>query len=163
MFGVLFAQVVGDGTGFAVADGAPIHFEDGREFAHSACGEAFVRCIDFGKRCVAFGNFDAQVAREIDYDTSCNAGQAGIRMGRDERSFFYDEDIGGIGFGNIAEDVEHDRVINACDIGLDFGEDVVDQIVVMDFGVDAHGRIAASRGGDQGDAFRGINRGFPLW
>ena len=73
-------------------------------------------------------------------------------MGRDERPFFYDEDIGGIGFGYIAEDVEHDRVVNACDIGLDFGEDVVDQIVVMDFGVDAHGRIAASRGGDQADA-----------
>lgn len=84
-------------------------------------------------------------------------------MGRDERSFFYDEDIGGIGFRHIAEDVEHDRVINVCDVGLDFGEDVVDQIVVMDFGVDAHGGIAANRGGDQGDAFRGINRGFPFW
>ncbi len=48
--GVLFAQVVGDGTGFAIADGAPIYFEDGREFAHSACGEAFICCIDFGKR-----------------------------------------------------------------------------------------------------------------
>ena len=46
-------------------------------------------------------------------------------MGRDKRSFFYDEDIGGIGFGYIAEDVEHDRVINACDIGFYFGEDVV--------------------------------------
>ena len=84
-------------------------------------------------------------------------------MGRDKRPFFYDEDIGGIGFGYIAEDVEHDRVINACDIGFDFGEDVVDQIVVMDFGVDAHGRIAANRGGDQADAVRGINRGFPFW
>ncbi len=50
VLGVLFAQVVGDGTGFAIADGAPIYFEDGREFAHSACGEAFVRCIDFCKR-----------------------------------------------------------------------------------------------------------------
>ena len=84
-------------------------------------------------------------------------------MGRDKRPFFYDKDIGGIGFGNIAEDVEHDRIINACDIGLDFGEDVVDQIVVMDFGVEAHGGIAANRGGDQADAVRGINRGFPLW
>ena len=73
-------------------------------------------------------------------------------MGRDERPFFDDKDIGGIGFGYIAEDVEHDRVVNACDIGLDFGEDVVDQIVVMDFGVNAHGRIAANRGGDQADA-----------
>lgn len=89
---------------------------------------------------------------EIDYDTSCYAGQAGIRRGRDKRPFFYDEDIGGIGFRYIAKDVEHDRVINACDIGFDFGEDVVDQIVVMDFGVDAHGRIAANRGGDQADA-----------
>ncbi len=74
-------------------------------------------------------------------------------MGRDKRPFFYDEDIGGIGFGYIAEDVEHDRIVNACYVGLDFGEDIVNQIVVMDFGVDAHGRIAASRGGDQGDAF----------
>lgn len=74
-------------------------------------------------------------------------------MGRDKRPFFYDKDIGGIGFGYIAEDVEHDCVINACDIGLDFGEDVVDQIVVVDFRVDAHGRIAANRGGDQADAF----------
>ena len=84
-------------------------------------------------------------------------------MGRDKRPFFYDEDIGGIGFGNIAENVEHDRVINACHIGLDFGEDVVDQVVVMDFGVDAHGRIAANRGGDQADAIRRINWGFPFW
>lgn len=74
VFSVLFAQVVGDGTGFAVADGAAIYFEDGREFAHGACGEAFICCIDFGKRCVALGNFDAQVACEIDYDISCNAG-----------------------------------------------------------------------------------------
>ena len=84
-------------------------------------------------------------------------------MGRDKCPFFYDEDIGGIGFGYIAEDVEHDRVINARYVGLDFGEDIVDQIVVMDFRVDAHGGIAANRGGDQADAFRGINRGFPLW
>ena len=84
-------------------------------------------------------------------------------MGRDKRPFFYDEDIGGIGFGYVAENVEHDRVINTCDIGFDFGEDVVNQIVVVDFGVDAHGWIAADRGGDQADAFRGINRGFPLW
>ena len=84
-------------------------------------------------------------------------------MGRDKHPFFNDEDIGGIGFGYIAEDVEHDRVINACDIGFYFGEDIVDQIVVMDFGVDAHGRIAANRGGDQADAVRGINRGFPFW
>lgn len=27
--GVLFAQTIGKGTGFAVADGAAIHFEDG--------------------------------------------------------------------------------------------------------------------------------------
>ena len=47
-------------------------------------------------------------------------------MGRDKRPFFYDEDIGRIGFGYVAEDVEHDRVINTCDIGLDFGEDIVD-------------------------------------
>ena len=73
-------------------------------------------------------------------------------MGRDKRPFFDDEDIGGIGFGYIAEDVEHDRVINACDIGFYFGEDVVNQIIVMDFGVDAHGRIAANRGGDQANA-----------
>ena len=84
-------------------------------------------------------------------------------MGRDKCPFFDDEDIGGIGFGYIAEDVEHDRVINACDIGLDFGEDIVDQIIVVDFGVDAHRRIASNRGGDQVDAVRGINWGFPLW
>ena len=50
VFGVLFAQVIGDGAGFAVADGAAIYFEDGREFAHGARGEAFICCIDFGKR-----------------------------------------------------------------------------------------------------------------
>ena len=50
VLGVLFAQVIGDGTGFAAADGAAICFEDGREFAHGARGEAFVCGIDFGKR-----------------------------------------------------------------------------------------------------------------
>ena len=50
VFGVLFAQVIGDGAGFAVADGAAIYCEDGREFAHGARGEAFICCIDFGKR-----------------------------------------------------------------------------------------------------------------
>ena len=50
VFGVLFAQVIGDGTGFAAADGATIYFEDGREFAHGARGEAFICGIDFGKR-----------------------------------------------------------------------------------------------------------------
>ena len=29
VLGVLFAQVIGDGAGFAVADGAAIYFEDG--------------------------------------------------------------------------------------------------------------------------------------
>ena len=29
VLGVLFAQVVGDGAGVAIADGAAIHFEDG--------------------------------------------------------------------------------------------------------------------------------------
>ena len=50
VFGVLFAQVIGDGTGVAVADGAAIYFEDGREFAHGARGKTFICCIDFGKR-----------------------------------------------------------------------------------------------------------------
>ena len=48
--GVLFAQAIGNGTGSAGADGAAIYFEDGREFSHGACGEAFICCIDFCKR-----------------------------------------------------------------------------------------------------------------
>ena len=50
VLGVLFAQAIGEGAGFAVADGAAIYFEDWGEFAHGACGEAFVCGIDFGER-----------------------------------------------------------------------------------------------------------------
>ena len=162
VFGVSSAQAIGDGARFAVADGAAIDLEDGREFAHRARGEALVGCMDFGEGHVALDHFDARIACEVNCDAARDAGQAGIRMGGYQRVVFGDEDVGGIGFGNISKNVEHDRVVNACDIGLDFGEDVVDQIVVMDFGVDAHGRVAAHRGGDQADALCGINRRFPF-
>lgn len=101
VFGVLLAEVVGDGARFASADGAPVNFEDGREFSHRACGEALVGCMDLGEGHIALGDVDARGARDVDCDAPRDAGQAGIRMGGYQRVVFGDEDVGGIGFGNI--------------------------------------------------------------
>ena len=83
-------------------------------------------------------------------------------MGGEQVVVFDQEDVGGVGFRDIAVDVQHDGVVHARHVGFDFGQDVVDQVVVVDLRVDALGGIAADGGGDQADAGGRVDRRFPL-
>ncbi len=59
-------------------------------------------------------------------------------------------------------DVEHDGAVDAGDIGLDRGEDVVEQIVVVNLRVEALRRVAARRRGDHANAVVGVDGRLPL-
>ena len=59
-------------------------------------------------------------------------------------------------------DVEHKCVVYPCQVCFDLGENVVDQVVVVDFGVYELGRISADAGGNQSDAPLFIDGWFPF-
>ena len=48
-----------------------------------------------------------------------------------------EEQVGVVGFGNEAVEVEHDGAVDAGDVGLDRRENVVEQIVVVNLRIEA--------------------------
>ena len=78
------------------------------------------------------------------------------------------EDIGRVGFRNETIHVQHDGVTGSCQVGLNLRQDIVDHVVVVNFGIDRLGRVATLRRGDERNAARVVVGGgalgwFPLW
>src|SRR5438552_3582600 len=44
--------------------------------------------------------------------------------------------VGVVGFGNVPVDVEHERVIRVCVVRLNFGQNRIEQVGVMDSGIE---------------------------
>ncbi len=68
---------------------------------------------------------------------------AGDEPARLDRAVADDEDVGRVGLGDEAAGVEHQRVVRAGVIRLDLGQDRLDQVGVVDSGIEHVGRGGA--------------------
>ena len=143
-----FAQAIGQGPGLAVPNRAAVDFGDGGELAHGAGAEHFVSTIDFSERKVALGVRDVVRAADFQDDGAGDAFGAGDSVRREDVAAVDDEDMRGIGFRDEAASVEHEGVVGVRDIRLDFGEDRLNQIVVVNFGIEAVRWKTANATGD---------------
>mmetsp|Transcript_17745 Transcript_17745/g.45870 ORF Transcript_17745/g.45870 Transcript_17745/m.45870 type:complete len:448 (-) Transcript_17745:538-1881(-) len=161
------AQLCGPLAHHAIADAAAVDAHDGGELTHSPRREYLIRRVKFGQADPSLDGGDANLVGEREHRGACDAGEAMVGSGREQNTVLHHEEVGGIRLGDEAIDVQHDRVRGARVVGLDFGEDVVDQVVVMDLRVDALRRVAPVGGGDQLDALLVVVggdtlRGLPL-
>ena len=99
---------------------------------------------------------------ESEHQPAGDTGQTAVGVGRDQLTAADGEDVGVIGLGDKTRDIEHQRAVDTGDIRFDAGQNVVQQIVVMDLRVQTLCRVASGSGGDQADAGIAIDRRFPF-
>ena len=110
------------------------------------------RAVDLGQRQVADLVRDAVRGAELEHRCARDALGAGHGARRAHPPAIDDEHVRRVGLRDEAAHVEHQRIVGAGDVGLDLRQDRLDQVVVMDLGVEAIGRKAPHAGGDQRDA-----------
>ena len=67
------------------------------------------------------------------YHFSREPRQAAIRVWRQNSTALNEEQVGVVRFGDKPIDVQHDRAIDSRDISLDRRQNIIEQVVVMDF------------------------------
>ena len=95
---------------------------------------------------------DAIPFTDFEHGRTRDALGARAGIGGQDFAVLDDEDMGGVGLGDVTVIVEHEGIVDAGGIGLDLGEDGIDEIAGMDILVDAIGRDAPDAGGDEPDA-----------
>jgi hypothetical protein len=102
------------------------HLDDRNDLGMVACRENFIRFqkITHGKR--FFHRRDASVGQQRNRAAARDSRQKGaVRRGREHLTVLDDEDVGRRGFGDIAQHVEHERVVEAAHARLDNGAAIV--------------------------------------
>lgn len=114
---------------------------------------------------------------QLFYQSTCDPRQTGVGVWCQHATIFHKKHIRCISFGNKTVNVEHQSIVNSRNIGLettknsfltthynklintkrknfDFSQNIVQQIVVMNFRVQKHRIVAALTTRDQTSAFR---------
>eukprot|EP00960_Hanusia_phi_P077917 768755-Hanusia_phi.AAC.6 len=120
-----------------------------QDAAHGPCGERLVACVDFSERDVPLLNLQPLLPRNLDHVAASDAGQAAVRSGGQDDTIADDEEVGGVGLRDKAVAVEHEGVVDVGVVGLDLGEDVVQQVVVVDLAVQKRRRVPADARADE--------------
>ena len=81
---------------------------------------------------------------------------------REHAAAVHDEHVRRVRLGDEAAHVEHQRVVGAGDVGLDLGEDRLEQVVVVDLRVEAVGREAPHAAGDEREPVAVVDRRLVL-
>ena len=153
-FGQLGIEFLQSRRDRAARNDAAINSHHRREFPHGPGGEDFSGTVQLGQRQAALGRGNSRLPGQRQYSRAGDSGQACVGRGRAQHAVFFvdHENVGGVGFGDKAVDVEHERVGAAGQIGLNFRENVVEQVVVVYFGIQRVGGIAALGRCQQGNA-----------
>ena len=119
--------------GSAVANRPAVGLEDRRQLAHCSARERFVGGVQLGQRKILFPSRHRFRGTHVEDHLSRQSGETGIGEWRHQLAVLHDEDIGVIGFGYESVDVEHDGTVDARHVGVDRRQDVVQEVVVVDF------------------------------
>ncbi len=129
-------QTPGQVPGGAVAYNAAVGFENGRQLPHGSRREYLVGGIQLGQGQVALDGRYALFVADIEHHLPRQSGEAGVGMWRADRSASHHEQVRVVGLRHEAVQVEHDRAVDARYVCLYRSEYVVEEVVVMDLGVE---------------------------
>jgi glycerol-3-phosphate dehydrogenase len=146
----------------AIADAAPVDRTHGRELAHRAGREHLVGGVELRQRQAPLAAGNRVRGAEFEHRRARDPRQAVVRERRAHLALRHEKDVGRVGLADVALNVEHHSVVDARVVGLDLGEDVVDQVVVVDLRVDAHRRVAPPGRRDQFQHARAEHRRLPF-
>ena len=73
---------------------------------------------------------------DIEHHLPCQPGETGVGMWCADRPASNHEQVRVVGLRYETVQIEHDRAVDSGNIGLDRGEYVVEQVVVMNLGVE---------------------------
>ena len=143
---VFILQPARDPAGFARADDPPVNFHHRHDFRRRASDETFVRVEQIVTRQVRLGHLQAGFFGQFNHRLPRDAVERARRQRRREhRAVFHDEQIVARAFGHEPFRVQHDSLLNAGVVCLDFGEDVVEIIQRLDGRVERVVQIARRR------------------
>ena len=106
------------------------------KFAHCAGAKHFVSTINVDQRQIGFDAADFFGGGDLDHSCASNSFRTRNDFTRGQVAFTHDENVGRVGFGNEPADVEHQRVIRVCVVRLNFGQNRIEQVGVMDSGIE---------------------------
>ena len=136
----------------AGADGAVVHFADGRDLGGGTGEEGFVGDVQLVTGELLFFHGVAQVAGHLHDGVTGDAAQdGGPGRGLDD-AVTHDEDVFTGGFGNETVGVQHHGFVVAVFLGFDLGQDGVHVVAgglgLAHQGVDVHAGEGAGLGAD---------------
>jgi len=160
MVGIRLLEPHCDVSFVALGNAPAVHFYNVGQSAHGARGEGFIGGVQFSQREVSFPHGNPSFCSLIYDELSGQSWQAGMGKGRQQFTPAHQEEVGRIGFGQEATVIEHHRIVHTGDIGLDFSEDVVEQVVVVNVAVQKLGAIAPDRTGHKAYTLIAIDHPF---
>jgi len=119
----------------AVTNLATVSFENGRELAHRTTRKDLARRVQLGQRQVSFFCGNIVFTANIQNHLPGQSWQTAVGMRCADCSVSDDEEVRIVCFGHETLHVQHYCAINPGNICLDRCEDVVEQVVVMNFRV----------------------------
>jgi hypothetical protein len=115
-----------------VCDFSSVDLVHGRKFAHRSRCKHRIRVIKLREGKIFFNQGYRQIAAYFNNQAPGDTVKACVRVWRVYNSLVDHEQVGVIELGNKAQVIEHHSGINARDIGMDFRQDVIEQVIVMD-------------------------------
>ena len=85
------------------------------------------------------------MSRDFQNERTGNSRQASVRERRKQPGFAHHKYVRVVGFRNETAVIEHQGGVGARDIGLYDGENIVDQVVVVDLGIDELRAVSPDR------------------
>jgi hypothetical protein len=150
--GVEFAQAGGYGAGFRVVENGAVDPDDGDDLAHRAGAEDFIRLMDFFLGDVSYFHGDSFLSAQVQDGHAGDSFGAGPSGGRFDGAVANEEDVGGVGLGEVALGVEHEGVIGSGGGRFHLGEDGGELIAAVDVLVEDVGEGAPGGRGVEDEA-----------
>lgn len=149
-------------THLSAADAAAIQRDHARKLAHRARAKDFVGSIGVGKTYAAHAMRDTVGRAEVQYGLPGDALRARVGVGGDDLAADHEKNVRAVALGDETLLVEHQRSVGHGSVGLDFGEDGLEEVGGVNLGVQTVGRETPDRARDQAEARLVVDRRLEL-
>ena len=131
VFSVEFLQTTRHASGPSTADNTSIRFQHRRQLAHRARRKHLVRRVKLGQGNIFLPGVDVFLCSDLENHFPRQAGQTGVSERRQQLITLNDKQVRIVGFRDEAIHVQHDGAVDLRDIRFNDGQDIVQQVVVM--------------------------------
>src|SRR5262245_15680691 len=151
-----------DHTRVTITDRPTIHSGHAGDLAHGTGTEYLLGGVQLRQAEVAYLVRNGGHIGKREHGLPGDALRAGYRSGGDESGIDDDEQVGGVGLRDEAPAVEHHSIVGSGGVRLHFGQDGVEQVVVVDLRVEHVRGGPAHTSRDQAQPGRGVHRFLEL-